>query len=96
MAALEIGPKLWFHAEKGAECEGDLGVDRALALDDLVEGGAEMPVQRESSLWLKLVGIEEFLLEQAAGSGGENGLLFAGHGFSVSLSPKVSITGKMF
>lgn len=55
-----------------------------------------MPVQRESSLWLKLVGIEEFLLEQAAGSGGENGLLFAGHGFSVSLSPKVSITGKMF
>lgn len=80
ITTLKIDPELWVHAEEGAESESDLGVDRALALDNLVDGGARNASAAGKLALTELVSIQKFLLKQAAGSGGYNGFLFAGHG----------------
>ena len=38
MAGLKVDPELWVDTEKQSECVGHLRLDRALALDDFVDG----------------------------------------------------------
>ena len=73
ITTLKIDPELWVHAEEGAESESDLGVDRALALDNLVDCGARDASAAGKLALTELVSIQKFLLKQAAGSGGYKG-----------------------
>ena len=80
MAALEVDPELRIHSEKHSQRERHFRADWPLAFDDLVHRGARYARAAGKLALAELVGIQEFLLEQASGSGCQNGFLFAGHG----------------
>lgn len=84
--ALEVEPELGAVAEKEGKREGGLGADGAFAFDDLIEGGArDAGVPGKLGLG-ELERFKKFQLQNAPRSGGEDGLLFAGHGGGVEFS----------
>ena len=77
MLALEIGPELRTHAEKGAEGDRGFGADGTLALDDFVDGGAgDSGALRQLGL-RQAESVEELFLEDASRGGTKDG----GRGF---------------
>ena len=79
--ALKVDPKLRFDVEEETQGKGGLGADGALAFDDLVDGGAGNASAFGKLHLREVEAVKKLSLEDVSRSGGEDGFLFAVHGW---------------